>query len=348
MTKIGRILALAVLPGLLLWSAEGYAGEAFVTKVRGTTLTIDKGAEDELEVGMTVTVVRPPEEAVIHPLTGENLGSPEIDLGSAEIHRVSARAASVRMTESPLLGVRPGDVVRFVTLEEKMMEEQEQSTRTTEQATQDRQQIRGEASRLARNIKSIQSTIRSLEATINDIRRFNKDVVQPQFRSINQDVEAIKGDLEQLKITVSLIQASAPVGEPGEAGAELLTKEEAEELRQLIDAEVAKLQAQVDRMGQPPAPDEEMDTGMPPEMTEGMEPESASFFTSPLFFGLLGMVGVGGVGFWFWTRMGAGGDEDDEEEEEDDEMELDEDEEDDDVEVEIDEEEMDDIVVEET
>ena len=33
-------------------------------------------------MGLPVTIVRPPGEAVIHPITGENLGAPEVELAT--------------------------------------------------------------------------------------------------------------------------------------------------------------------------------------------------------------------------------------------------------------------------
>jgi len=343
----GRLFALAVLSALLLWPQESRGGEAFVSRVRGATITLDKGAEEGIEVGMRIEVVRPPEEAIIHPLTGENLGAPEITLGAAEITRISARAASARMVEAPLMAVKPGDLARFITLEEKMIREQEQATQTNEQAASERQEIRGEANRLARSIRSIQSTIRGLESAITDLRRFDKDVVQPQFRSINRDIETIKEDLSQLRTTVSLL-GSAPVQDIGEGDGGEMTDEEVAQLRSFIEEEVRKLQAQLDEVAPPvvePGAEPELPLDDLP-MEEGLEP--APFYTSGWFLGLIAFIGLGGVGFWLWMQMSAGGDEDDEEED-DDEMALDDedDDEDDDVEIEMEEEE-DDIVVEES
>ena len=96
-----------VLVGLLLWAGAGYAGEALITKVRGASLTIDSGAEAGLVQGMTVIIIRPPGEAVIHPITGENLGAPEGEIGSGEIAKISNRAASVRLGPGLLLRSSP-------------------------------------------------------------------------------------------------------------------------------------------------------------------------------------------------------------------------------------------------
>ena len=122
-------IALAALMAAAL-ATPVVAGEAFVTKARGTSITIDKGADDGIEVGLDMTIVRPPEEAVIHPLTGENLGAPEIELVTGKVSKVSARAASITLISAPLLSLRPGDVARFVTIEEQMVLDQEMSTET--------------------------------------------------------------------------------------------------------------------------------------------------------------------------------------------------------------------------
>ena len=129
-----RTLTAWVLAAFVAWALPADAGEGLITKVRGRTLAIDKGAADGLEVGLEVTVVRPPDEAIIHPLTGENLGAPEIEIASGRINKVSARAASVQLDGNPIISVRPGDMARFLTIEEKMVMEQEVATETAEQA----------------------------------------------------------------------------------------------------------------------------------------------------------------------------------------------------------------------
>ena len=191
MTRIGRALDPLVLAAALgLSAAASHAGEGFVIKVRGMGLTIDKGAEDGMVIGMSVTVMRSPDEPVIHPIAGENLGSPEIEIADGEITKVSARASSIRLSRPALLPVRPGDIVRYTTADEQMVMEQQLAT---EIAEGERQVIRRETSRLARNIKGVERSIKRLE-------RFDKDVVQPQFTRINKDIIAIKDELRELRV----------------------------------------------------------------------------------------------------------------------------------------------------
>lgn len=339
-----RLLVTAwALAALAVWAPPADAGEGTITKVRGRTLTLDKGADDGLEAGLEVVVMRPPGEAIIHPLTGENLGAPEIEIASGRINKVSARAASVQLEGNPIIAVRAGDMARFLTLEEKMVQDQEMATETAEQAARERGEIRSESSRLARNISSIQGSIRGLEKAIRDLRRFDDDVVKPQFNAINRQINEMRGELNQLRETVSLLNA-VPVQEIGEGKEATMSAEEVERLRLLIQEEIDNLQGQLN-VAQAPAggaPPPDLDMTEDPEALE----EETSIFQNLLFWLGLGAVGLLGVAFWLYTRMGVGGDEDDEEDDEDDELVDDDDDDDDDLDIEVEEE--DDIVVEET
>lgn len=317
------------------------AGEAFVTKVRGTVLTIDRGAEDGLEVGLAATIARPPEEVIIHPLTGENLGAPELVLGSGEIAKVSAKAASIRLSGSLLLSVRPGDLVRYTTMEEKMVMEQELTTQTAEQAAEERKKIRGKAGQLAKNIKSIQATIRGLERSIKALDRFDKDVVQPQFNSINKDMLAIKTELGELRETVSLM-GSIPVDGIAEGDAEF-TEDELAKLKALIEDEIMKLRSQLPTESVEALPTEEIALEeLPHEIIE----EEPPFFLKGWFLGILAILGLGAVGVFLFLRMSDDGEDDDESEDDDaEEEDFEEDDDEDDLDLE---DEEDDIVVEET
>ncbi|MEE2659462.1 MAG: hypothetical protein VX733_13225 [Candidatus Latescibacterota bacterium] len=322
------------------------AGEATITKVRGATLTVDKGAEDGIEIGLKVTAIRAPEEVILHPLTGENLGAPELELADGEITKVSARAASVRLGNAPLLSVRPGDIIRYLTVEEQMLQDQEMATQSAEAAADERKQIRSDASRLTRNLQSIQGTIRGLERAIKDLRSFDKDVVQPQFNRINRDILEMHADIEQLKETVLHLSMLDLQDVPTEAEAAEKANQEREELRQMIEQEIERIRGQLRATAAPMVGDGEP---MPPPGSEGEEmeqpfEEESSFLMQPWFFGLIGALGLAGVAFFMYTRMSdGGGDEEDDEESEDF---AEEDEEDDEIEVDV--EEDDDIVVEET
>lgn len=293
MTRIGRALApLALAAALGLSAAASHAGEGFVIKVRGMGLTIDKGADDGMVVGMSVTVMRSPDEPVIHPITGENLGSPEIEIADGEITKVSARASSIRLPRPALLPVRPGDIVRYTTVDE-------QTTETAEGATQERRVIRGGASRPAGNIKGVERSIKRLD-------RFDKDVVQPQFTRINKDMVAIKDELRELRETVTLLGSVPDIGAvTGEMPSEL-SEADAERLTELIQEVHARLAAQQQEVegelpeAGPPLPDEAR-TGY--EEIDDAGRDSFLSSLSPWIFIIVGVVGLAAVGLWLFMRM---------------------------------------------
>lgn len=292
MTRIGRALApLALAAALGLSAAASHAGEGFVIKVRGMGLTIDKGADDGMVVGMSVTVMRSPDEPVIHPITGENLGSPEIEIADGEITKVSARASSIRLPRPALLPVRPGDIVRYTTVDE-------QTTETAEGATQERRVIRGEA-RPAGNIKGVERSIKRLD-------RFDKDVVPRQFTRINKDIVAIKDELRELRETVTLLGSVPDIGAvTGEMPSEL-SEAEAERLTELIQEVHARLAAQQQEVegelpeAGPPLPDEAR-TGY--EEIDDAGRDSFLSSLSPWIFIIVGVVGLAAVGLWLFMRM---------------------------------------------
>ncbi|MBQ42046.1 MAG: hypothetical protein CME15_06265 [Gemmatimonadetes bacterium] len=292
MTRIGRALApLALAAALGLSAAASHAGEGFVIKVRGMGLTIDKGADDGMVVGMSVTVMRSPDEPVIHPITGENLGSPEIEIADGEITKVSARASSIRLPRPALLPVRPGDIVRYTTVDE-------QTTETAEGATQERRVIRGEA-RPAGNIKGVERSIKRLD-------RFDKDVVPRQFTRINKDIVAIKDELRELRETVTLLGSVPDIGAvTGEMPSEL-SEADAERLTELIQEVHARLAAQQQEVegelpeAGPPLPDEAR-TGY--EEIDDAGRDSFLSSLSPWIFIIVGVVGLAAVGLWLFMRM---------------------------------------------
>ena len=333
-----RILNLALLSAMLLWAATSHAGEAFIKKVsRGGRLTIDQGAEAGLVVGMEVRVVRPPSEAIIHPVTGANLGSPEIYLGAGEITKTSARAAAVRLRQTPLMSVQPNDMVRFTTPEEEMIMDQERSVITQEKAQQERQQIKSNVSDLTRNIKRTQGMISELKKTMNRLDRIDEGI-KVRLSGITDDVNALKDEVKDLKETVSLMGVVPVSGEGEGGGIDLEDEESRAQLEELIRSVVQEQQVET-----PPAVEEELP--LPLEDTEdledlegleGLEDEEEGEEDEPSFLGqywyllALLVVGLCAILFWFYMRMSGGDDEEEEDEDEEDEDDEDEDDEDED------------------
>ncbi|HIG54210.1 MAG TPA: hypothetical protein EYQ18_09575 [Candidatus Handelsmanbacteria bacterium] len=339
---------------LLLGAFSSHAGEALVTKVRGSSLTIDTGAEAGMVQGMVVTIVRPPGEAVIHPITGENLGAPEVEIGTGEISKTANRAANVRIGPGLLLPVRPGDIVRFVTSDEEMIMDQERSIAREDKDAQEHQGFSKEISQLTRNIRNVQGRIGGIEKMMKRVERVEEGL-KVQLRGINTDMNTMKDDIKDLKESVALM-GTIPIdgldenGESMGGGLDLESEEDVEALKQVVREVLESEQFTSDLS---PLEEEELalpaEDGMEMEMEEDLEEseeeEEGSFFTSSLFFGILGAIGLVAVAAFFYLKMMAGSEDDDDEEHEDDE-EIEEDDDDLDMDMEIEEE--DDIVVEET
>jgi len=330
---------LALFCSILLWTPASHAGEALITKVRGSKAAIDMGAEAGLVVGMEVSIVRPPGEAIIHPITGENLGAPEIELGKGEITKTSGRAASVRLGGELLMAVRPGDIVRFLTPEEEMIMDQERTTERHERNQEEHQEFKNEISRLTRGIRDIQGRIGGLERLMKRVERVEEGF-KVQLRGINDDINLMKEDINTLKDQIALY-GPVPIEDIGEqqegAGEPSMSKEDVE---QIVRDVVGDMQASAPPPPLPPS--EELPPLPGEEEGEIAEPEEEGtpFYMQSWFFGIIGAVGIVGVVAYLYVRMTAGSEEDEEDEEigEDEDME----------EMDVDVEEEDGIVIEET
>lgn len=338
----------------ILAQAAG-AAEAVVTKVRGLSLNVDKGADQGLVVGMEVVVVRPPTEAVIHPITGENLGSPEIRLAAGEVAKVSAGAGVVRLKALPLMPVRAGDVIRFVAAETPVhaAEEKIRVDVARKEDAQERQQLKSDVSGLTRDVRNIQTTIHTLESMVQRLEKVDERM-RAQLQGINTDVNALKREMAKVRESVAALVA--PKVEKVRGESDTLTTTQLDHLRQLIQYQINRLRAEIP----PPAPET---TAVAPPAEEHHEPEPAveehheeehppeepheeetpptteevPFYTTTWFMAILGALGLALVGFVvFDLQKVRKGDEEEEEEDEEPEVEMEEEEE-----------EEDDIVVEE-
>ena len=332
---------------LTLYAVPTEAGEALITRVRGSVLTIDAGAEGGLIKGLSVDIVRPPGEAVIHPITGENLGAPELIIGRGEISKTSNRAANVQVGPGLLLSVRPGDLARFTTPEEEMLMDQERSVATQEKNQEEHQGFRNDISRLTRSIKSVQGRIGGLENMMKRVERVEEGF-RVQLRGINSDMNVMKEDIADLKEAVSLMGAVPIAGLDGEEVQEpvdLSSEESVGQIRQIVQDVIGESQIGM-------APLESEDLKLPDEASLDMSsdeneseegPEEEPFYTQTWFFLLFGAIGILLIAAYLYMRFMRGNDEDKEVEEEvdhddDDEIDLDD----------LDLDEEDDIVVEET
>jgi hypothetical protein len=328
------------------------AGEALITKVRGSMLTIDAGAEGGLVRGLRVEIVRPPGEAIIHPITGENLGAPEVVIGSGEISKTSNRAANVEVGPGLLMSVRPGDIARFMTPEEDMLMDQERTVATQEKNVEEHQGFRNEISRLTRSIKSVSGRIGGLEQMMKRVERVEEGF-RVQLRGINTDMNTMKEDISDLKESVALM-GSVPVdglqGDGASAPVDLSSAESVDQIREIVRGVLGETPAQMAPVSaEERALPTEVDIEAPLEEEVPEEEEEDPFYLQTWFFGIIGALGILGVAAFAYMRMMADGEEDEEDEEdeeieEDDDDDMDDDLDMDDMEIE----EEDDIVVEET
>ena len=332
---------------LTLYAVPTQAGEALITRVRGSVLTIDAGAEAGIIKGLSVNIVRPPGEAVIHPITGENLGAPELVIGRGEISKTSNRAANVQVEPGLLLSVRPGDIARFTTPDEEMLMDQERSVATQEKNQEEHQGFRNDISRLTRSIKSVQGRIGGLENMMKRVERVEEGF-RVQLRGINSDMNVMKEDIVDLKEAVSLMGAVPIAGldqEELQEPVDLSSEESVGQIRQIVQDVLGEAQ-----VGMTPVGREELE--LPDETSLDMSydgdeseegAEEAPFYTQTWFFLLFGVIGIILIAAYFYMRFMRGSDEGEEMEEEvdhddDDEIDLDD----------LDLDEEDDIVVEET
>jgi hypothetical protein len=343
----GSALLLALLSIALLHATDSHAGEAYIKKMRGNILTIDKGAEAGLVTGMEVLIVRPPGEAVIHPVTGENLGSPEIEITTGEVTKTSARVASIVVRGRALLSIQPGDMVRFMTSEEEMVMDQERTMAREERAQQERRQIKSSVKDLTKNIRNTQGAINTLKSAISKLDRIDESI-KVQLRGINEDIHLMKEEISALKESVSLMGA-VPISEQEESSGTWIEDAENKEIlegiiRNVVDSELSKVPVAAAK----PPPMMAEKKKLPPldegELSEEEEDEEASFMDQ---YGVFALIGVGALlligGILYYLKMNAGDDDDDEDDDDDDD-----DDEDDDEEEDFEVEEEDDIVVEET
>ncbi|MEE3232646.1 MAG: hypothetical protein VX294_00640 [Candidatus Latescibacterota bacterium] len=281
------------------------AGEALVTKVRGSVVTIDAGMESGLVSGLSVELIRPPNEEIIHPITGENLGAPEVILGQGAISKTSDRAANVKVNPGLIMAVRPGDIVRFVTPDEGMLIDQERSIVTEEKNDQAHKVIRGEVSRLTKSIKSVQKRIGGLETMMKRVERVEEGF-RVQLRSINTDVNTMKDDISDLKESVSLMGAIPIAGLDEEAGdvVDLQSEENAGQIREivrkLLEEEKAN-QIDLESIDSALLDEVSLDDSSLDSLDEIEEDEA--FYTSWWFIGLFLLIGIGAIAAYVYLYL---------------------------------------------
>lgn len=82
-----------------------------VIQAKGKRLYVNRGNDGGMKVGDTFIVFLPGED-LIDPVTGENLGSEEKEIGTAKVTRVNPKFTIVEMTKGDTALVQPGCILR--------------------------------------------------------------------------------------------------------------------------------------------------------------------------------------------------------------------------------------------
>ena len=161
---------LSVLLFHLILATALYGAQAVVIKADEKTVRVDVGADREIEEGMAADVYRQT-EAIIHPVTGEDLGSPKVKIARIEIREVGPNFSVGRYVVR-YAPVRPGDLVEGL-----------------EAAPSPEEQIRMELSQARSEIKAL---ARSLADEINANKKAIADL-RGTLRNISSSEKRIKG-----------------------------------------------------------------------------------------------------------------------------------------------------------
>ena len=152
------LLALLVGSGLTAGTADLLAAQAKVIKVEEETVHIGVGMDREVKVGTVAEIYRQT-EPIIHPVTGENLGSPKVKVAEIEIAKVGPTfsSGSYVVQYAP---VKVGDLVEGLEVA-PTPEEQVRS-----EVADARAEIKALAMSLAQEIKANKKGIDDLRGTL--------------------------------------------------------------------------------------------------------------------------------------------------------------------------------------
>ena len=198
MRFIFQILLLLALPAGLS------AAEVQIARVEKNALRIKAGSAQGLKPGMKFDVLRQ-EEQMVHPITGEQLGSPKVKIAEAQITKVYRTSALARVTSS-YAPIEPGDLVRPVELRAEPPAPPPAApppaasagVRVTPAVTD---YVREVAERLTKEIVDLQSKISSLTKTLGRISKIEGGIarMQGEIGAMKSNVSSLRGDVDSLK-----------------------------------------------------------------------------------------------------------------------------------------------------
>ncbi len=217
---------------LLASSTLALAGQAKVLSSDDSNIKIGAGVDRGVRVGMLAEIYRQA-APLIHPVTGENLGSPKVKIARIEITSVGAVSSEGRFVEN-YAPVEAGDVVESI----EVAPTEEDQIRASIAVTQAR--FKEIADGLAQEITSNKKAITDLRATLRRIgssehrlRAIANDVANMRERMVT--IESRIVELEDNQVAM-IMQDSAEATSMVEDMTELrvLRRDETEEIHLLI------------------------------------------------------------------------------------------------------------------
>ena len=177
--------------GILTGATALEAVQVEVTKADDKTVQISAGEDRKIQVGMTGDVYQQ-SLPIIHPVTGENLGSHKIRIARIQISRVGPDYAVGRYLVQ-YAPAKSGDVVEGLELTPTPQE------RLHDEVTEARSEIKSVARALADEIKSNQRAIEGLRQTLRS--------VSSSERRLNSMINDVKNVRERMVIIESRVTA---------------------------------------------------------------------------------------------------------------------------------------------
>ena len=201
------LLALLMGIGLLAVTADRLAAQAKVIKVEEGTVHIGVGVDRDVKAGTVAEIYRQT-EPIIHPVTGENLGSPKVKVAEIEITKVGPTfsAGNYVVQYAP---VKVGDLVEGLDVA-PTAEEQVRS-----EVADARAEIKALAMSLAQEIKANKKGIDDLRGTLRRLSSSERRLTNliNAVANVRERMVVIEGHVRDLEMKQQAIiqQDSAEV-----------------------------------------------------------------------------------------------------------------------------------------
>lgn len=292
-THIRKFWFLAIWLGVA--ASPVLAGQATVLSADDNTIKIGAGVDRGVRVGMLAEIYRQA-APLIHPKTGENLGSPKVKIARIEITSVGAVSSEGRFVEN-YAPVEAGDVVESI----EVAPTEEDQIRASIAVTQARFKeiadgLAGEIRENKKAITDLRATLRRIGSSEQRLRAIANDVANMRERMVT--IETRIGDLETQQMTM-VLQDSAEAASMSDDLSELLVlrRNETEEIHLLIGDRTFRLSFEDNALTEVvPGQDDEMMGGGVDDLLEPMEEEEEESPWYMVYWWIAPLIGVLGAG----------------------------------------------------